>query len=291
MLLPTLPLPSPITLLQRSMTFYRKHAVLNTVTLLFFILPMWMNDILISAQNPKHPLWGIGLSGFLERIDRTGTALFIIQIGLGLIVLWGNGCAFVVARRLLESKAGRARSSLKSVRREAWSIFPSLLLTMLLRGLFIAVLALIYAIPVLIGLILSRCIDQFSLASFTVSGRCAAMPFAFLPLSLPAILYALATSFAGLIVVIEGKTLTQAFRRSIVAFKSRFSGTLFRMIGTALLLFIPVELLRSVLESMGSDSVSLSLTTSLIANALRGLAIVIFLLTTVELYGVLRNPE
>ena len=211
--------------------------------------------------------WLLVIPGFLmtlideQLVDSEGrlatqgdeTLLLVLAIFvLMLVMIWGLACVLVVAKRLLQTKAGRTRTSFRAVRKLARGFIIPLLLTNLLGG----------CLTLLWGLLLL----------------------------VPGIWYALATIFASVIVVGENIAYREALNRSKEAVRGHFWPITLRIVAVAALLWLPVVAIRAILVAIGlaDETVGLAAVNALDAFLFNG-AYLLFMLCLTELYAVRRK--
>src|SRR3990167_10305117 len=106
-------MPSILSLIGSYWTFYRKQPVLNCVLVWFLILPQTiMNMLSRLMEGTRYP--------FLQALpDKKLTILLVLPgfLLLTLIIIWGVACVLVVCRRIIQSRSGRGRPSLSTLRK------------------------------------------------------------------------------------------------------------------------------------------------------------------------------
>lgn len=177
--------------------FWRQPALRTaTIALVFFpLLAMSYLDMDAAAESAEH-----------------AAVLVVLYIGAAVILTWGTACILIVARRLLQAKAGRLRTSFKAVRGHAAGMIVSIILTEILRGC----ITLLWSLPaVALAIYALSIIDVPQLLSAPFDDQ---RPFFFLLgicllLVLPAV-YAMLTSLSSHVVVFEKVAFRQALKRS-----------------------------------------------------------------------------
>ena len=136
-------MPSVLSLIRASWIFYRKQPVLNWVLVWFLIVPqVVMNMLSRLSKGTSYP--------FLHGLpDRDLTVLLVLPgfLLLTLIIIWGVACVLVVCRRIIQSRAGRARTSFATLRKEAAPYILPLLFTSILRSCFTLFWAILLIVP------------------------------------------------------------------------------------------------------------------------------------------------
>jgi uncharacterized membrane protein len=174
--------------------------------------------------------------------------LLIVDLILSIIILWGSICVMLIGKRLLRKKAGRSRSSFRTVRLEASHFVLPLFFTAILR------------------------------ACFTI--------FWGLLLIVPGIIYALRTSFYNLTVIFEGKTLRRALRRSKVITYGRLKWMFWYLLALLVVLYAPINVCLAVLGSAAQDrGISFLIVLDVADAASNALASVLFAFSLILLYG------
>lgn len=292
---------NPLRLVADSWRFLLRQPALWHVLIWFMIVPSIAMDV-FEAYPPQSDV---------PSIDRIGDMGYGLAMVLFLFVtFWGVACVQVVGRRMIQSKAGRARTSFKSVRRDAVPLILPLFFTDVLRSLITLEWALLYIVPS--GLFLigwTECREAFPEILRTifqsgmgeVSGnvllsRFPAVPvhcFAFfylLPLLIPAAVYMLRTMLFDVIIGAEGLTYREALRRSQEVIRKRFWKTVFSVLGVVLILGIPAGLLSWGASSLQQASFpDMPVVGQGAIDVVLRFALLIFALSMIGLFGKLRK--
>jgi hypothetical protein len=143
---------------------------------------------------------------------------YAVQLLAVIAAMWSLGATLLIGRRMLERKAGRARTSLKAVAREALALVPMLAVTSLLQACLIAYAVLAWVTAVLLLLVTDTCsARELPMALWQCK------PFFFtLPLLIPALVLGVRTVLWSVAAVIEGKPYRAAIRQSLHVTKRRF---------------------------------------------------------------------
>ena len=232
-------MPSPFTLIADSWHFCRKQPTLHQVGFWLLFLPM-----LATAQ----------LSTLEKTVDKTDPTVILLMVSLFLVIalllLWGQICVLVIGKRLLQTKAGRSRTSFKSVCKETRSLLVPYLLTSILRS----AITLLWSILLII----------------------------------PGIIYSTRTAFYGIVMAVEGLSYRPALRRSQQLVTGQTWGVFWRLLCVSFLLFVPIQLLVSMLdtffEEIGSNGL---LFTDIIDSLLSTITLIVFLVSLIAFYGAL----
>jgi len=178
--------------------------------------------------------------------------LFVIQLALSIILIWGVACTLVVGRRMIKSKAGRARTSFSVVRKEGGKYVLNLLITGILRDIF----------SFLWGLLLI----------------------------IPGIIYALRTAFYHVVIVCEDSGYRASLKRSKEVVKGHTWTAFLYLFGLGFVMFLPVILISGILgEVVSAFDSRLLPAVYIISSVLMSLAILIFTLSTVLLYAEIKK--
>lgn len=243
-------LPSVFSLIGTSWGFARKQPVLRSVVVWLLILPSAISNILTTVLQ-----WNDDEKFVAFTDDQRMMLSFMIVGGVilfTLVIVWGQACVLVVAKRLLNTRAGRSRTSLKAVCGEGRHFIIPLLLTEILRGCITLLWTLLLIIP--------------------------------------GIIYAVRTSFADVVVVGEGVAYRKALRRSAEVVRGKTWATLWRLVGVFLLLYVPLNLLSLLgywsATEFGGSAV---LVMDVIDGIINGPIAMLFTISTVVLYDTLKN--
>lgn len=302
--------PTPLSLLADAWTFFRKQRALNAVVLVLFILPAWGIALLARLPDPEDLLGGTALHRFLALNDPYNVVVILCTFLLSLAILWGNASVLLVGQRMIKSRAGRARTSFRAVRRDAAPLVFPLLLTTVLRACFALYWLLLFLVPASLLLLDPACRLFFALAfqgvlapAETAGGLLNPAVIArtiqhcplsvFLPLlAIPALLYLVRTSFFQVALVAEGKRYRSALRRSKDVLRRRFWRTALTLVGLALLLFVPSGIVASIADGLlASVDERLAVVADLVGAAVQSLAGALYLLGLTAFFGTLREGK
>src|SRR3989344_5664488 len=199
-------MPSILSLIGASWTFYRKQPVLNWVLVWFLIMPQTLLNMLSRLmEGTRYP--------FLQALpDKKLTILLVLPglLLLTLLIIWGIACVLVVCRRIIQSRAGRARTSFATLRKEAAPYILPLFLTGILRSCFTIFWAILLIVP--------------------------------------GVIYSIRTIFYPIIVVAEGISYRAALHRSTAMVKGRTWQILRILLAVNLVLFFPAIVVTAALE-------------------------------------------
>lgn len=289
-------LPSPTVLIRTSWEFYRKQPALNAVLLWLLILPAALQELL-----PYIP-WQRGIL-YENGLDRL--VYMLVAVTLMVVSLWGVASILLVGRRLIQSRAGRSRTSFRAVRNQAAPLIVPLVFTSLLRSFVTTYWALLFLVPGLlfmvsspmcnavipnsIGLLLDATPSSIRQAVLLLARSCSIVAW-LLPLLVPAIVYNIQTTFFPIVLMTEKKRYRMALRRSKEVMHGQFWPTVWRLLQISILLFVPASLVVSwittSIEYFEPRLAPLSLLLSFTISSIAGL---LSLLCSVQLYGALRD--
>lgn len=280
--MPRATLASPFVLLRTAWQYFWKHRALQTILVWFFILPEVLQMLLGKTDAP--PPFLITAYREWQLAELLG---ILASIGLSIIVLWGSACVLLIGKRMIQNKAGRSRTSFRSVRKDALPLIVPLFFTSLLQLCFLFYRSLLYLVPA--GILLSLLALGFHSPILSLEY----LPWLFLaltPLLLPALLYYCRTFFFSIALVSEGVTYRKALRRSSELVTGKIPPLFWRIVILMLFTIIPSSLISSGVElTLPAPSPLLLLLSALLRSTLLSFTSLIFVLATVALFGSLRN--
>lgn len=273
-------IPGPWSLVRESAVFARKHSLLLPLSALFLALPSLLIALYSRfVEAAVLPVIGSAPSAAAQ-IILTLAAVLATLIPFWLLN-WGTAAILLIARRRIQSRAGRSRSSWRAVRIAAQPLAVPLLFTQLLRWCGILALGLIgFAAGITLFFTLSPECDVL-----TEFSSCHAPLLAIPPLLLPAIYYAIVTAFVAPIVVDENLTFRAALKRSRQATYGHFWRTTGRLLGLFAILEFPILLIGMLFNTIGVPF----LITDVLVAALTGVSWTLGTIATASLYGALRD--
>lgn len=293
---------NPFLIFGVAFTFFRKQPALFHVLVWFLILPSIAMDVM-------EQYWPVSDTPNVDQIGRIGYGLASILFPV--IIFWGIICVLLVGRRMVINRAGRARTSFRSVRRESIRFILPLFFTGLLRAVITLEWMLIAIIPAILFLMgSSACRETFvpllnalvALVETQAEGPVEAMIMPFIqrcgplflaiPLLIPAVIYQLRTFFYEIVLVAENLRYRDALRRSRMIVRGRSWQVFWILFALSLIIFIPAGLLgfgiSIVLESLLPD---LPIAGAVINNIINATAGLLFTLSFVAFYGSLRKEK
>lgn len=213
------------------------------------VLPMTLLSI-FTDYHVNHPSMQEGAAADTNLIV---VAVFV-NIAFVVIILWGISCCTLVGKRLLQSRAGRARTSFKVVRKQAWRFVMNLMLTDILRGCFTFFWALLLIVP--------------------------------------GIIYQIRTFFYFIAIVCEGKGYRSALQQSKNVVKGQTWTVFWYVLGLILAIFLPLIAIDMLIVGLVSRlDERLTIVTYLFSSYLYGLGIFIFLLSSISFYAHLKKMK
>lgn len=273
-------LPAMQTILGESWTFLRKQPAVLPVILWFQFLPM-----LFLAQIPRMEQ---SLPYFSAQTTESSIVLLLLTITFNLIIIWGSVCVLLIAKRLLQAKAGRTRTSLRAVCAQSASFFLPYLLTSILRAIIALLWGFLFLIPIVIILWFSAPSLLKTPSAVTLT---AALPWLLILLfpTLATIASLVRTAFYPILVLNEDIAYRPALRKSSALVRSRFWEVFFSIALLTLFLFIPAELISVIAQEMANDApYAIALAADIIGTLCVALASALYLLGITLLYRYFR---
>lgn len=247
-------MPNIFTLIGESWEYYRKQPVLNLVALWLIIIPLTLMSWLNTFLEEQAVLMEAGLENMFSepRVMQMGLVLLAVFIILTLWTVWGSACTLLVGKKLLQSRAGRSRSSFKSVRKQGLKYVLTLFLTDILRT----------CITILWGLLLI----------------------------VPGIIYSIRTSFYEVVIVSENLGYRTALNRSKEIVKGKTWQMLGYLIGLFVIIFLPVFVgigfITMLIDTFDPRLIHI---VDIFGSAFTGFAIIIFYLSLILLYDAFKK--
>lgn len=178
--------------------------------------------------------------------------LFAIQLALSLVLIWGVACVLVVGRRMIKSKAGRARTSFAVVRKEGGKYVLNLFITGILRDIFTFFWALLLIIP--------------------------------------GIIYGIRTAFYHVVIVCEDSGYRLALQKSKEVVYGHTWTALLYLVGICFVMFVPVIIISGILgEVVYEFDPRLIPIVYILTSVLMSFTILIFTLSTILLYAEIKK--
>ena len=137
--------PSLLPALRTACGFVRKQPILLDIALWFVLVPAAIADAAIGSLAKGG--WQTNLLAASGGVRNATPAVLMLMLVVGVFTLWGQAATLIVARRMLKRSAGRSRTSLRAVAREARGFIIPLLLTEILWTASIVLWGLALLIP------------------------------------------------------------------------------------------------------------------------------------------------
>lgn len=225
------------------------------VLIWLWILPNLILTVLQRMMaRVEDPLTAAPYQGTLEISGPT--LLFILPaiLILTLVLLWGLSCTLVACRRIVQTRAGRARTSFATLRKEGASYVLPLFLTSILRGCF----------TILWGLLLI----------------------------VPGIIYSIRTTFYSIIVVDKDLAYREALNQSKEIVKGRTWRILWYIIVFAVCFFGPATILVVGTEIiLGAIEPRFLLVSDIVSSIAYSVAAMLSQIALVELFAALQKKS
>jgi hypothetical protein len=263
--------PSATRFLHDAWRFFRKHPALLAILFWLLILP----DAVVNMIERL----GLGPSAILLAPHR-GVRLeelfgsFVVVAAL-LLTLWGQSCVLFVGKRMVQNKVGRARSSFKSVRRDALPFVAPFLFTMILRASFFFYRCLFFLVPFILFIHLNVPSPFYAIL---------------FPLALPAGFYVIRTAFADVALFCEGTACRAALARSQELTRGRLVPVFLMLLSIAAFTLLPAFFASWAVDMLLSAAAPrLGFVSDILGSALRDFAFILFAYASVAYYGELRK--
>lgn len=295
-------MPNLFTLIGNAWRFYRKQPALNGVLFWLMFLPITAVNVLTQMLTP--PPTGVTVPGSYSGMVAPSASAMLLFLPLLLVftlaVVWGSACVLLVGKRLIQSKAGRARTSFAAVRSDAMAYVMPLFLTGILRACFTIFWCWALSIPYVIILILAcraAGISDIETLRATYSPVTLGVGFALgyiaLMLSLlPGIIYSIRTVFYEIVVVAEDKAYRPALGRSKQIVRGHTWRIFFYMLGLSVVLYLPAIIATAIMEWLVLMANQRLLPLVDVGSAaVTSFASLLFLLAAMNLYGALKKAR
>ncbi len=137
--------PSLLPALRTACGFVRKQPIVLDIALWFVLVPAAIADAVIGSLARGG--WQTNLLAAGGGVRNASPAVLMLLLIVGIFTLWGQASILVVARRMLKRTAGRSRTSMRAVAREARSFIIPLLLTDILWTASMVLWGLLLVLP------------------------------------------------------------------------------------------------------------------------------------------------
>lgn len=235
-------MPTTFALIASAFQFFKRQPALMHVLLWMLALPALVVQILLRL---------IVFPGHTSNIS-TLILLIPVFIILILVIVWGLACVLLSVRRTMQTKAGRARTSFRTLRKESSAYVGPLISTYVLGALHVLL--------------------------------------RFLLLIVPGILYSIRISFACVAVVCEDVSGLDALNRSVEITKGRTWRVYLTLLFLGVILFVPTRVLSFALEWFIVMRVpEFFILADIVSVLAESFAATLFTLSLVELFGTLRR--
>lgn len=262
-----------ISLIRSSWEFFRKQPALTSVAVWLLFLPMLIMDALeILTENDLIPS---------TIAVEASIGILVLTLMLTILTIWGQSSVLVAGRRMLQTKAGRSRTSFTATASEAKAFIIPLLLTSILYGCIIALwmlpaVAYVFALAYVDPAYLRNPVLVALTGLFTLPGMAAAVRMSFYPV----------------IVVGENTAYRAALKRSKDAVRKGFwkiTGQIGLLI--LFLLFIPMAIIIAAAASLPEGELIGYAIMSVTVNLWMALATVLLNLCFIRMYEQVRTPR
>jgi hypothetical protein len=273
-------LPNIFSILSASWGFLRTHSVLNHVALWFIILPTAFLHFFmrlfehVSLKNTPSPY-----QGTISLTPSSAIVLIILFFLLTVLLLWGAVCIIFTARRIIKKTSGRNRTSFGALVHKTRPLLIPLVFTSILRTCFILFRALLVLIPLALLLTLPKESADSSVLSVPL------LTIVMFIALIPSLIYSIQTTFYDIVVVTEKKVNRAALHRSQSIVKPHTAALLLYLLGLSIILFIPVNIVASLVEYaiVSFDPLLLPIA-DIIRAGLSGISTVLLVLSEVMLF-------
>ncbi len=263
-----------LAIISSSWEFFRKQPALASVALWLLFLPMFAMDTLDYVMENDFFPEDIG--------TETSIASIVLILLFTLINFWGHCCVLVVGRRMLQTKAGRSRTSFSATASQARGFIIPFLLTNILR----ACITMLWMLP-LFAILLFAFLNIES--EQELAQLMPFLPFALI-FTIPGIIYTIRTSFSPVIIVGENISYRPALRRSKDAVRGNFWSITGQFLIIGLLLFVLPMVLISFAAVPLPEHAASPFAISVVTNAWLAIAVTLVNLCLIQIYERYRVP-
>ncbi|MCK5020196.1 MAG: hypothetical protein KAS32_24370 [Candidatus Peribacteraceae bacterium] len=242
-------MPNIFSIIGEAWDFYKKQPVLNSIIFWLFALPMGITLSLrqLEREFPTLSQFSFFVEGKSTEQSYAVLLMLIAELFLSIIMLWGTACVLLISKKLLNSKAGRTRSSFRTVRKQAGNFVANLFFTGILRMCFTVFWAVLLIIP--------------------------------------GFIYGIRTFFYHVAIVCEDKSYREALNQSKTVVTGQTWTVLGALIGIGLTIYIPLITLTTLItEGIYMFDVRLLIPIHIVSGAIWGIGTAIFTIATVILY-------
>ncbi len=200
----------PLSLIGTAWAYARKQPSLTGVTLWLLLVPGAIVNIGTTLLEWNSDA-GAGTLAPEQHATLT-LLLIVILVVVAVIMVWGGACVTVIGRKLVHSRAGRKRSSIRAIMQEARVFIIPLLLTSILRSCFALLWSLLFVIP--------------------------------------GIIYSIRTAFYAIVIVTEDMAYRSALKRSSALVRGHTWQVLWRLAAILIVLYLPVNVISMLLYTL-----------------------------------------
>lgn len=242
-------MPNIFTIVGKAWDFLKKHPVLNHVTFWLVALPM-AGVFSLEQLQQTHPAFAEGAVFAHHSLLILG--VIFAQLALSILMIWGTACILLISKKLIGNSAGRKRSSFKNVSKEAGGYVANLFLTGILRGCITLLWGLLFIVP--------------------------------------GVMYAIRTYFYNIAIVCEEKEFRGALQQSKDIVTGNTWQTFLCLCGLAFVLLGPIAIISGIfIGTVERIDSRLLISANLIAGGFWGIATVVFVISNVILYDILKR--
>ncbi|PIR52930.1 hypothetical protein COU76_04100 [Candidatus Peregrinibacteria bacterium CG10_big_fil_rev_8_21_14_0_10_49_10] len=236
--------------------FKKSQPVFRAVLFWLLFLPMLclfvLSDYIANEPYFSSATWEDVATGTVNPHLLIGT--LFLQILIVVLLLWGIASVTLVGKRLVQSRAGRARTSFKTVRRQAAHLVTNLFLTSILRGCITLLWSLLLVVP--------------------------------------GIVYSVRTFFYFVAILCEGKGYREALNQSSKVVRGQTWVALKQICGLCAVIFFPLIVIDSlIVQLVYLLAPALLRITYLSSSYLISLGLLLFLLSSMTLYAELQSSS
>ena len=138
---------SSFAIIGTAWSFYRKQPVLNLIAFWLFFFPIALLDAVKGVINTVSAQETITIDNIQSMSPMELTVMIPITIVLIYLMVWGQACTLMVAKKMINSSAGRARSSFKAVRKQAKKYIIPLFFVGIIRSATTLLWMLLFIVP------------------------------------------------------------------------------------------------------------------------------------------------
>jgi len=234
-----------LSFIRSSWDFFRRQPALASVAVWMFFVPMLGMDALGSLRDGDRIPSDIAAEASI--------GIVVLTVLLAVVTIWGQCCVFVAGKRMLQTKAGRTRTSFMATASQAKAFIIPFILTHILRGCLTFLWALLLIVP--------------------------------------GIVYALRTVFTPVVVVGENTAYRAALNRSKAAVKGNSWKILGTLVLLALYLYgIPMALITVASLPLPQEQAWSYAAVYVVGDAWYAVALTLFSLCLIQMYEKYRAP-